>query len=138
MRRNEGTNRPEEWEELLKQSAWELVVCVGASGRTDLNCYYFAKLSVQLSTHQIRPKWVDRGSHVLAERTTKILLGYCPLSLRMTTSCLLILCPLWTEQMQYLYNMGFLLFRKAVSLNRKMSFELVILVIKTTDKVYVT
>ena len=56
MHRNEGTNRPEEWEELLKQSAWELVVRVGASGGTDLNCYYFAKLSVQLSTHHDKTK----------------------------------------------------------------------------------
>ena len=49
-----------------------------------------------------------------------------------------ILCPLRTEQMQYLYSMGFLLLERAVSLNRKMNFELVILIIKTTDKVYVT
>ena len=31
-------------------------MCVGASGGTDLNCYYFAKLSVQLSTHHDKTK----------------------------------------------------------------------------------
>ena len=45
MHGNQRTNRPEEREELT-HSAWESVVCVGAGGGTDLNCYNVAKLSI--------------------------------------------------------------------------------------------
>ena len=75
---------------------------------------------------------------VIAERATGILIGYCPF-LGMTTSCLLISyvrCELNKCNTYTIWAFCFL--ERAVSLNRKMNFELVILIIKTTDKVYVT
>ena len=76
---------------------------------------------------------------VIAERATGILIGYCPFLGMTSTSCLLISyvrCEL--NKCNTYTAWAFYFLERTVSLNRKMSFELVTLIIKTTDKVYVT
>ena len=76
---------------------------------------------------------------VIAERATGILIGYCPFLGMTSTSCLLISyvrCEL--NKCNTYTAWAFCFLERTVSLNRKMNFELVTLIIKTTDKVYVT